>query len=248
MISSLFCVILSYFSYYPNDANNAIKFICDNKEEFSQSLHKFSGKEQLMAISIIAPELSQFSNIYDAIEMRTLFAFYVNMGKADFSVGYFQMKPSFIEEIEGIVQKNKILKKQYSGLIPKGSSKEKRRFRLNNLSTLSGQLHYLCLFVDIVKQKTFHMKFADDEEKLRYWATLYNCGLDLSPEEVKERQNIKQFPHFSKRFNYSDIAIEFYKMLQNDNIVIDMIDNNKTSPTVTASQSVADTWQNMKLR
>lgn len=210
MILSLFCAVLSYFSYYSDECNNTVKFICDNKEEIRQTLGKHTSIEQLMAMSIVAPELSQFSNIFNAIEMRTLFVFYLSIGKSDFSVGYFQMKPSFIEEMEKVILKDKKLKKQYSDLIPKGSIKEKRRLRLNKLSTLSGQLRYLCLFIDIAKQKTSTVKFCNDNEKLRYWATLYNGGFNLSMEEIKERQRVKQFPHFSRKFNYSDIAVEFY--------------------------------------
>ena len=143
-----------------------------------------------------------------------LFVFYLNTGKANFSVGYFQMKPSFIEEMEEIVHKDRGLKIQYHSLLPKGSVKDKRRFRLSNLLTLSGQLRYLSLFIDVVKQKTIKMNFNNNEEKLRYWATLYNSGMNLSSEEVKQQQSVRQFPYFLKNYNYSEISVEFYDKIE----------------------------------
>ena len=167
-------------------------------------------EEKAIAMAIVAPEVSQFSTIFDALEMQTLFIFYLNSGKSDFSVGLFQMKPSFIENLERFISKNKSLKKKYHYLLPKGSERDKRRFRLKQLSTLEGQLEYLSLFLDICKTKTSEINFKDDKDRLRYWATLYNSGLNLTHDQVIGMQGKTLFPHFSSKFNYADVALEFY--------------------------------------
>ena len=67
MFVILFSALLSYFSCYGSECDNAIKFISNNKSEFKRGLSKHSTTEQLMAMSIIAPELSQFSNVFNVI-------------------------------------------------------------------------------------------------------------------------------------------------------------------------------------
>ena len=50
--------------------------------------------------SIVAPEITQYSFIRNTLESYTLNVLYVQYGRAyaDYSIGFFQMKPSFIEE------------------------------------------------------------------------------------------------------------------------------------------------------
>lgn len=212
----LFCfILLSYLSFYPNESNNAFNFIEERKDTIDRELNYLNKEEKILAISIIAPELSQFSHIFNEIEMRTLYVIYLNSGKSDFSVGYFQMKPNFIEKMEQYIKKYKFLKRKYIDLLPSGSKREKRRFRLNNLSDFESQLRYLSLFIEICKLKTKNLYFKDNLEELKYWATLYNSGLELSPSEVIRQQKKKQFPKFLKKFNYSSVSAEFYNYLKN---------------------------------
>lgn len=214
-ICTIVCsVIISFFSNYPEEAYEAVSFINEKRTSIQCSLKSLSPDEQLIAMSIVAPEISQFSSIQNFIELRTLFVMYLNAGVSDFSVGYFQMKPRFIELMETKTKKSSVLSKKYKDIIPKGSIREKRKFRLERLSTLDGQLRYLELFIDIVKKQTSYISFANPEHKLKYWATLYNSGLDLKESDVSKRQNQKLFPKYSKQYNYSSIAIEYYHELK----------------------------------
>ena len=54
-----------------------------------------------VAISIIFPEIVRYSALRDKVEISLLKTLYVNLGEdyADFSIGQFQMKPSFAEAI-----------------------------------------------------------------------------------------------------------------------------------------------------
>ena len=207
--------IISFFEYLPKEASEAISFIKDNKTIIQQSLKALSSDEQLIALSIVAPEISQFSSVFDLVEFRTLYILYLNTGQSDFSVGYFQMKPSYIETLEKQIKQSKYLHHKYKDVIPTGSDRNKREYRLKQLSSLSGQLKYLEMFIEIVRHKTSSLHFNDTEEKIRFWATLYNSGLDLKQSDVSRLQKLKLFPKLLKKFNYSSVSVEFYNELKN---------------------------------
>lgn len=207
-------LISVFFSVYPEDCQETIKFLVENKSTIRKELSNLSDEDKIIALSLVAPELSQFSHIFNELEIQTLYLFYLNSGKSDFSVGYFQMKPSFIEEIEKYIRADKYLNRVYRDLLPSGSQRDKRRFRLKHLASLKGQLQYLSLFIDICKLKTVRINFTDIKDKIKYWATLYNSGLKLNSGEVIIQQNKKQFPHFTKEFNYSDVSLEFYETIK----------------------------------
>ena len=138
---------------------------------------------------------------------------YLTTGISDFSVGPFQMKPSFIEDMEKYVCDNPKLAKKYNNLISQGSNREKRKFRLEYLSSWFGQLKYLELFIMIAKSRTKTIDFKSVEDKLKYWATLYNAGINCSHEKVIRLQKIKSYPKFYNKFNYSEVSYEFFLKL-----------------------------------
>lgn len=211
MISSLICALTCYFSIFHGESLEAMKYIASHQDEINLSLKNLEPDERNIALAIVAPELSQYSTVYDFMELNILYALYVSTGSGNFSIGPFQMKPSFAETLENYASANIPSDSAFSSLIPKGSEKEKRRKRLKRLSTLEGELEYLALFIEAARRQTADIAFADDIEKLRYWATLYNSGLSLTPENVNEAQAKKLFPRFSKSFNYADVAVEFYR-------------------------------------
>jgi hypothetical protein len=130
----------------------------------------------------------------------------------DFSLGIFQMKPSFVEDLEVYVSKNSKLKKAFSKILfnDKNSSYA-RSTRLNRLATFDWQLLYLTVFCNIVKDRFSSIKFSNIKDKLKFYATAYNCGFGRSKEDILKHQSMFQFPRFSmNKYNYSDISILFY--------------------------------------
>lgn len=207
----LLILLQSFFNAYPKDCRDALDFIEENNKTINLNLHNLSDEEKIMAMAIVAPEISQFSSVMDFVELRALFISYRNFGKGDFSVGYFQMKPSFVETLETEIMKNNKLKSRYSSFIPNGGDKSKREQRLKRLSSLEWQLKYLEVFFEIAKLKTASIKFKDQEDKLKYFATLYNSGINSSSKRVEEMQKKTYFPHNVRKYNYSDVALEFYR-------------------------------------
>jgi hypothetical protein len=94
------------------------------------------------------------------------------------------------------------------------SAKEIRRIRIHRLSTVYWQALYLSAFMAYVKEFTKAIPFCSSADKLKYWATLYNSKITSSPREVQLLMKQKLFPHFAQTYNYADVALEFYNILQ----------------------------------
>ncbi len=91
------------------DISLAIEFIKKKEWMLVQPDLKLTEEERWGAISIVLPELIRWNALQDIMETTALELLYVEKGKdgADFSIGYFQMKPSFIENLENYVLTNR---------------------------------------------------------------------------------------------------------------------------------------------
>lgn len=60
------------------------------------------------ALAIVSPELIRWTAFKDFFETTALELLYVKKGKtyADFSIGHFQIKPSFVEQLEAYVSQH----------------------------------------------------------------------------------------------------------------------------------------------
>ncbi len=210
MLIALLTAVAGYFGQYPREADEAIHYAARNRAEIESITDYLSRSEGLEAMCIAAPEISQYSKLYDAAEVYALAALYVSAGRSDFSVGPFQMKPSFAEDVERRVEADASLRKRYAKLIIADEGRKGRGIRVSRLSSLKWQIVYLSAFYDIARQKTSNIVFKDAEERVRYYATLYNGGMGLTRQQVESRQRVKQFPRRgSVKFNYASIAAEY---------------------------------------
>ena len=135
-------------------------------------------------------------------------------------MGAFQIKPSFIEQLEQEILKNKNLAKKYSFLLFNDTLPEKsaRAIRLHRLKSIQYQIVYVCCFHEIMNLKHKDRNFKNTIEKIRLYATAYNSGMNLSYEALIKMQKVKLFPEGKiclkcRNYNYSDVVIEFYKNL-----------------------------------
>lgn len=86
----------------------------------------FCSNDARVVYSIVAPEIIRYVQIKDFFEVKSLEIGYVNnkvKNLSNFSIGYFQMKPQFIEQLEDYLLNNKlvlplniILPNEYSNL------------------------------------------------------------------------------------------------------------------------------------
>jgi|WetSurSiteA1Bulk_404760.scaffolds.fasta_scaffold05654_3 hypothetical protein len=167
-------------------------------------------------IAVTFPEVIRYSAIRDALEMQGLFSLYVQYGQkyANFSVGRFQMKPSFAEQVE---KDAAMLQGGYRlplRLIDFTDTPGARLNRAKRLSSPEWQLIYLMWYIEIMDSRYGLLFQPNDPEKLKFYAAAYNCG--YSKPESFIRQKMKEC-HFhtavfsaARLYNYAEIAGEYY--------------------------------------
>ena len=180
---------------------------------------KLANKSPHFLTSIVFPEMMRYSEIKDGIESESLKVLYVQLGQqyADFSIGPFQMKPSFAEYIEEKVSLlldstvRKELNLAYNSDSPEGIRQE----RVNRLMDQEWQQVYLTAFVLLCDQFYKEKIFQSELEKMQWYAAVYNGGFDKSREWI--RKKIEQAEVFLKseqtisQFNYGAIATLYIK-------------------------------------
>lgn len=204
-----------YPAIFGADWEKAQQFVAENSTWMAEKLDKYN-VDYCEALAVIFPELVRYSALRDKMEITLLKALYVNAGEdyANFSIGQFQMKPSFAQEIAGA------LPDAGSGRLRRliktpDDFEDERDYRSNvvaDLEDVHKQLDYLILFFKICGQKydTGRMK---KQERIRFIATAYNYGLKPTTEDIEKAAG-KRF--FSTRlikaetWSYCDISLFWY--------------------------------------
>ncbi len=215
----LFSLVLNQFSFgqysvhRPNEFQRAITFFLEHKSEFKKCAAE-TGLNYKQVFSIVAPEISEYSSIKNYFESQSLKVLYVQKGAgySDFSIGFFQMKPSFVERLEKIVSNEPKLYKSFDDfLIKLKDQKNERKERIKRLESEYWQFKYLKLFMTVAKNLTKTQKFSTEEDKIKFYSTLYNAGFHKTEQDISKEMTIERFPNFSlKKFNYSQVCLEFY--------------------------------------
>jgi hypothetical protein len=169
-------------------------------------------------LSIGFPEVIRWNEFRDVIEINTNRFLYVRHGSeyADFSVGIFQMKPSFIENIENyyaIYLPSTQRSLFFDIILSDKLESNNRAARVDRLEKLEWQLKYLKLYWYVANHKFANVKFKNKEDRIRFYSAAYNFGFTRSSDEIKKWQSKHVFP-FGKNYkgeqvSYSDISIFF---------------------------------------
>lgn len=170
-----------------------------------------------VAISVVFPEMVRYSALRDKMEIGLLKTLYVNLGEeyADFSIGEFQMKPSFAEMIR---EKAYDIPGLESDITFKSGAdfddiKEFRKSILKDLEDLKSQLNYLIVFIKIC-DRNFNTEEKDEMLQVKFLATAYNFGFDKTETEIKNMTDKKYFNTsliMNENYSYSDISLFWYK-------------------------------------
>jgi hypothetical protein len=208
-----------YAVQYGAECEKALAFYTEYENEFKAAAGAV-GCSSAFLFAIIAPEYTQFNYLSNKIETISLKMFYVQGKKsyANFSIGFFQMKPSFVEQMEDtLLQHYKSLKERYSScLITAPNIRTAKIERMKRLEQLIWQFRYLSLFYDLVTARFEKKQFVSDEEKLLFYASAYNTGFHKSETDIEQIGQKALFPHFaSPKYRYNDIALWFYKQVKN---------------------------------
>jgi hypothetical protein len=167
------------------------------------------------ALAIVFPEMIRWSAFKDFIETTALETMYVSNGKStvDFSIGYFQMKPSFIEDLENYIAQHPSVQSLDFIVLKDKTAKECRAERIKRLKDWAWQIRYAHVYWivahDIFKNKTF----KTPSERVCFYATAYNYGFLKPIEDIEKWQAKVAFPYGLQykgtQVAYSDLSIEF---------------------------------------
>jgi hypothetical protein len=208
----------SFVTYFKDERVEVDKFLRDNHQKMAQKAKKFHHENDFVT-AIVYPELLRYNYIQDFLETSGLELIYMRYGAktADFSIGHFQMKPSFAEHIEKYIEKNPADFHQYKKLMIAHyvTPLLKRKLRLARLKQIDWQLIYLHAFIAICDHKFKFLKFVSPNDKLQFYAACYNIGFQKKYQTILENATKNTFPHGPKylgtQFCYASIASAYYK-------------------------------------
>ena len=210
----------NYPKVFGNDWTSAINYVKEHHDEWSREFEQFDVDPRL-AVAIVFPELIRYSMWQDEIERAAVNGLYVSKGTdgANFSIGRFQMKPSFAEEIEQEWNRSS-LSKEYGFVFNLQQNNEARRSRIRRLSNMQGQCRYLAIFIRLLQQRHPQLEQLSEKEQVCFLATAYNRSFTASFQQIKKIQHERHFhtdvikTHSTCLYCYADIAFVAYRMLR----------------------------------
>ena len=213
---SIYSQSINYAEIFGDDWKKALAFETENRSWMEPVLARYHISYPL-AIAVIFPELVRYSALRDKIEITLLKALYINLGEdyANFSIGQFQMKPSFAEVIRN--QAPSVLGRR-SGIEFKNPSEfddisDFRKSIVSDLEDPRTQFNYLIAFIKIC-EKNFKSNRKDEVSWLKFIATAYNYGIDKSATRIEEMIDKKYFNtklFKTENYSYSDVSLFWYK-------------------------------------
>lgn len=191
----------------------------------------------MIAEAVVWPEMQRYDRLQDYMETSAVTGSYVSKGSAgfDFSIGRFQMKPSFVEELEKGWMRSGLARK-YGLWFDTADSADARRVRLSRLKKEEWQVIYAGVFLRLLyssygsydkkgERTQDGIETLPTEDQVRLAATAYNRGCiwaapgygDCS--RILARAGEKHF-HYAvvpsrrtKHYCYADLALKHYRKL-----------------------------------
>ncbi len=202
-----------YQTEFGDDYESAVKFLAQNRLIIDSVLTSYQ-TDKAFALSIVFPELIRYSFVSDFLETGYLELIYTESGSeyADFSIGNFQMKPSFIELLEKEIITDSVLSEKYKNVVTytDTTNQRHRKERLARLKTIEYQLVYISAYCEILKER-----FPDSGKETAFAASAYNFGFQRSESDIQAHIPKKTFPFGhrlgSNNFSYSEISVFFYE-------------------------------------
>ncbi len=161
--------------------------------------------------AVVFPELLRYSEFRNELEslMNECLAF-ASEESNGFSIGLFQMKPSFAAKVEALLCENPELKKKYTSIDFGGdlSSVNSRLKRINRLNSFDLQVEYLKAFADY-EVKALSLENEDFTQRLCFLATAYNYGIQTDRSFLEPVFDWQTFPSGNRHlyFSYKDLCL-----------------------------------------
>ena len=207
---------VNYQKVFGSDWTDAEQYIREHHEDWEKEFDLF-GVDSRMAEAIVFPELIRYSRWKDEIEKVAVNGLYVIKGRegADFSVGRFQMKPSFAEDVERAWNLSP-LAQEYGFSFNLADNAEARRSRVRRLSTEEGQCRYLAIFIRLQQLRLPQLRQVSKKQQVRILATAYNRSISASWQSLCQMQHERHFhtdvikTRSTQLYCYADIAESFF--------------------------------------
>lgn len=210
-----------YERIFADHYTNALTYLRQHQNAYCNGLAAYGGQTEIL-VPVIFPELVRYSLIRDRIEITALKIFYTHLGMehrqfADFSVGRFQMKPTFVEMLEDAVTtfglSNTFL--EVASYPLEADEKQIRRMRLQRLEDESWQITYLACFGAVIGERFGHMEWRSTEQQIAFYASAYNHDFLAEETDIRAWMSAKVFPHGTEyeggQFAYGDVSLHFYR-------------------------------------
>jgi len=215
---------LNYEEIFGDDWKKAASFEKENRS-WMEALIAQNHISYPLAISIIFPELIRYSALRNKIEITLLKTLYVNLGEeyANFSIGQFQMKPSFAEMIRRDafpamgLRPPIIFRKagEYNDIT------EFRKSIIKDLEDIVSQVYYLIAFIKICDH-SFSLTRKDELSNVKFLATTYNYGFEKNRAEIEKMTDKKFFNTRllrSENYSYADVSVFWFKQFTSGNSI-----------------------------
>lgn len=215
MMDSTTAFSIDYRKVFGSNWVEAERYVSEHHDEWKQEFD-FFGVDSRMAEAVVFPELIRYSMWKDEIERTAVNGLYVSKGRegANFSIGRFQMKPSFAEEVEKAWNASS-LSKEYGFSFNLADNNEARRSRVRRLSTMQGQCRYLAIFIRLQQLRHPRLSQLSLKEQVCFLATAYNRSFSASWDEILKMQRQRHFhtdvikTRNTRFYCYADIAVAF---------------------------------------
>lgn len=207
---------LNYEEVFGDDWHQAESFISQNRSWMEPVLEE-NHIPFRVAIAVIFPEIVRYSALRDRMEITLLKTLYVNLGDeyANFSIGHFQIKPTFASLIREEAPRD--LGRKSDIRFPRASDFDDisnyRKSIIADLEDPKIEFNYVIAFL-LICDKKYKTGRMSETERIKFLATAYNYGIDKSAEQIR---NMIPGRYFSTKifksvtYSYSDISIYWYK-------------------------------------
>jgi hypothetical protein len=214
----LFSQQVDYKAIFGKDWDKAESFVTENEFWMKQLSEKYD-VSYAEAVAIVFPELIRYSALRDKMEITLLKSLYIYKGEdyADFSIGQFQMKPSFAEDIhQNIKLLRGQIRNQFRAIMNIKDITKYRTSLVKDLEQPESQFLYLIAFMKIC-ETTYDLNDMGEIQRIKFLATAYNYSFQRSFEEVKGMIGKKFF--YAKlikteSYPYSDISVYWHNNYQ----------------------------------
>jgi hypothetical protein len=201
----------NYPVIFGRDYQKALAFL--EEEKWIDEMIHAHGLNPKEVKAIVFPELIRYSALHDKFETFALESLYSQYGKtyANFSIGEFQIKPSFAENIEkdflnyfgdnsfGIGRADTIQNTSH------------RAARVKRLKDKKAMLTYVLMFFKVMEKK--YPVWKNNLEKIKFYGCAYNSDYRKSEKEISAAITKKFFATTfaaSTKYCYADISLYYF--------------------------------------